>query len=394
MRKISNIWISPAEAVLYIALILAVIGLVNVFSASFVVALHLFQDSYFFLKRQVGSLGLAVIVMVITASVRYTMYQKLAPYLLIITIITLLGVLFNGVDANGARRWLNLGVKFQPSEIAKIAAILVTAGYLGPRVDRKQRVTLLSMPLFMVLIMGGLVLKQPDMGTAVVIVAPCLLLYMLIGISRQEKVGLCVLGSISILLAVYLSAYRAERIWAWLDPWAYQQSNGYQAVQSLLAIGSGGIWGNGLGMGSSKFHYLPEAHTDFAFALFSQEAGFFGALLILIMFLSLGWYGVKITISAQDGFGTIVAGGITILIVGQALINIAMVSGLLPVTGIPLPFVSYGGTSLVINMAAIGILISVGRSAGAGNKSKKAEQPEAKRKLRLVKKTGPDKKKA
>ena len=332
--------------------------------------------------------------MVITASVRYTMYQKLAPYLLIITIITLLGVLFNGVDANGARRWLNLGVKFQPSEIAKIAAILVTAGYLGPRVDRKQRVTLLSMPLFMVLIMGGLVLKQPDMGTAVVIVAPCLLLYMLIGISRQEKVGLCVLGSISILLAVYLSAYRAERIWAWLDPWAYQQSNGYQAVQSLLAIGSGGIWGNALGMGSSKFHYLPEAHTDFAFALFSQEAGFFGALLILIMFLSLGWYGVKITISAQDGFGTIVAGGITILIVGQALINIAMVSGLLPVTGIPLPFVSYGGTSLVINMAAIGILISVGRSAGAGNKSKKAEQPEAKRKLRLVKKTGPDKKKA
>lgn len=394
MRKISSIWISPAEAVLYIALILSVIGLVNVFSASFVVALQLFQDSYFFLKRQVGSLGLAVITMVVTASVRYTRYQKIAPYLLIITIITLLGVLFNGVDANGARRWLNLGVKFQPSEIAKIAAILVTAGYLGPRVDRKQSVTLFSTPLFMVVLMGMLVLKQPDMGTAVVIVAPCLLMYMLVGISRQEKIGLCVVGSIATLLAVYLSAYRAERIWAWLDPWAYQQSNGYQTVQSLLAIGSGGIWGKGLGMGSSKFHYLPEAHTDFAFALFSQEAGFFGALLILIMFLSLGWYGVKITIAAQDGFGTILAGGITILIVGQALINIAMVSGLLPVTGIPLPFVSYGGTSLVINMAAIGILISVGRSTGVGNKPKKSQQTEPKRKLKLVKKPGAEKKKA
>ena len=363
VRSFPKLWVSPAEAVFFIAGILFLIGTVNIFSASFVLGGQLFKDGYFFITRHLISFAIGFVVMVAAAAIDY---RRLQGGWLLLAIITTIGLLLAvhvaGVDANGARRWLSLaGFKFQPSEIAKLTAIMTTAAYLGARLDRGRKITLSSLPLGVTLVMGVLVLKQPDMGTAAVIVGLSLVLYVLAGIPRQERYYLGMSAAAMIVYLVYAASYRAERIWAWLDPWAYQQTTGYQTVQSLLAIGSGGLFGSGLGMGASKFNYLPEAHTDFAFAVLCQEMGFVGVMLVLLLLGALAWYGIQIASRAADGYGFMLAAGITALVVGQAVGNIAMVSGVIPVTGVPLPFISFGGTSLIVNCAAIGLLISVGR---------------------------------
>ncbi|MDR3592462.1 MAG: putative peptidoglycan glycosyltransferase FtsW [Negativicutes bacterium] len=365
MRKIPVPWSSPGEAVVYIVLILVALGIVNIFSASFVMAGQLLQDSYFFLKRHLIALLLGFIGLIAVARGDYRRLPRLLPGIIIVVFVMLVAVHLGGVDANGAKRWLKIGFTFQPSEIAKLTAIIMAAAYLGPRIDRGRPVSLFSWPVAFTGLMGVLVLKQPDMGTAVVIMAACLVLYLPCGIPRREAYGMLFGVVAGTVYLVYAAAYRAERILAWLDPWAYQQTSGYQAVQALLAIGSGSVFGTGLGKGASKFHYLPEAHTDFAFAVLCQEMGFIGAALVLCLFAALAWHGIKIALQASDGFGMILAVGATFLIVGQAVGNIAMVTGLLPVTGIPLPFISFGGTSLVVNLVAVGLLISVARRSTA-----------------------------
>lgn len=363
LRNFPRLWVSPAEAVFFIAGVLFLIGTINVFSASFVLGGQLFHDGYFFLTRHLLSFAVGFVVLLGTALIDY---RKIHRGWLLLGILAVIGLLvavhFAGVDANGARRWLNLGgLKFQPSELAKLTAIMITAAYLGAQIDRGRPITLYSWPLAITLVMGVLILKQPDMGTAAVVVGLSLVLYILAGIPKQELYSLGLAGAGMTVYLVYAAAYRAERIWAWLDPWAYQQTSGYQTVQSLLAIGSGGLFGSGLGMGASKFHYLPEAHTDFAFAVLCQEMGFMGAVLVLVLLGALAWYGVQIASRAADGYGFLLATGVTTLVVGQAVGNIAMVSGVFPVTGVPLPFISFGGTSLIVNCAAVGLLISVGR---------------------------------
>ncbi len=364
MRRVPVPWASPGEAVFYIVLMLFAIGTINVFSASFVLAGQLLNDSYFFLKRHMMAFLIGMIGLAVAARFDYRRLVKFLPLIVLAVLAMLVAVHFGGIDANGARRWLKLGVKFQPSEFAKIAAILMTAAYIGPRLEKGRPVTVFSWPVIVTGIMGFLVLRQPDMGTAVVIVGLCLVLYLPSGIPKRQVYGLMFCGAMGTVYLVYAAAYRAERILAWLDPWSYEQTSGYQTVQALMAIGSGSLFGTGLGMGASKFHYLPEAHTDFAFAVLCQEMGFAGAFLVLFLFALLAWYGIKITLQARDGFGMIVAAGATFLVVGQAVGNIAMVSGMLPVTGVPLPFISFGGTSLVVNLLAIGLLISVGRLGG------------------------------
>ncbi len=366
MRRVPVPWASPGEAVFYIVLMLFAIGTINVFSASFVLSGQLLNDSYFFLKRHVIAFLVGMIGLVVAARLNYRRLMKYLPLIVLAMLALLVAVHFGGIDANGARRWLKLGVKFQPSEFAKLAAILMAAAYIGPRLDKGRPVTVFSWPVIVTGLMGFLVLRQPDMGTAVVIVGLCLILYLPSGIPKRQVYGLMFCGAMGTVYLVYAAAYRAERILAWLDPWSYAQTSGYQTVQALLAIGSGSLFGTGLGMGASKFHYLPEAHTDFAFAVLCQEMGFAGAFLVLLLFALLAWYGIKITLQARDGFGMMVAAGATFLVVGQAVGNIAMVSGLLPVTGIPLPFISFGGTSLVVNLLATGLLISVGRLGGKG----------------------------
>lgn len=385
----SKLWVSSTEAVLTIMLLLFIIGTVNIFSASFVLAGQLLNDSYFFLKRHLISFAIGFIAMLIVIRIDYRKIKHLVLPLTILTIALLIAVKFIGVEANGARRWLNIGFQFQPSELAKLMALILAAAYLGPKIDRNRKVTLLSIPIWLIGLVGFLVLRQPDMGTASIIVGLGIILYIIAGLPRTQLYSLCGLSALGAIYLTYAAAYRAERISAWLNPWDFQDSTGYQTVQSLLAIGSGGFFGSGLGMGASKFYYLPEAHTDFAFAVLCQEMGFAGALVVLVLLGGLACYGGQIARQAPDGFGKILALGATILVAGQGLANIAMVSGMLPVIGVPLPFISFGGTSLIINMISIGLLINIGRK-GAKGLPPQVQRPakpsaEARRKLRLVK---------
>ena len=215
-----------------------------------------------------------------------------------------------------------------------------------------------------------LVEMEPDMGTAMMIAGVPLFMLICSNMKKSTKVKL--LGSIPVGIALLceLQPYRLQRIKALLDPWADVQNTGYQIVQSLQAIGSGGLFGMGIGMGVSKYHYLPEAHTDFAFSVWCQEMGFVGALFVLLMFALLAYYGVRISISAKEPLGQMLAFGSTMLIVGQAIINLLMISGCLPVVGVPLPFISYGGTSLFVSMFLVGVLFSVGQRNPSWSKNR------------------------
>jgi cell division protein FtsW len=198
---------------------------------------------------------IGMVCLAVTVRLDYRRLVRFLPLLAAAVLAMLVAVHFGGIDANGARRWLKLGVKFQPSEFAKLAAILMTAAYIGPLVEKGRRVTIFSWPVIVTGVMGFLVLKQPDMGTAVVIVGLSLILYLPSGIPKRQVYGLMFCAAMGTVYLVYAASYRAERIMAWLDPWSYEQTSGYQTVQALLAIGSGSFWGTGLGMGASKFHY-------------------------------------------------------------------------------------------------------------------------------------------
>lgn len=366
-----RIWASPLEGLGFVTILLFLVGTVNVFSASFVLGSQLLGDSLYFLKRHFAATAIGLAGMAFIISKGYNWFLKRISICAIVTIGLLIAVLFFGIEANGARRWLSLGriTTFQPSELAKLVAVLLASAYIGPRLDRRS-VSLFSYPLLVTGAMAALVTIQPDMGTGMIIGAMCLVPYLVAGIPNREKILLTVCGSAGLLWLTFRAAYRAERILAWFNPEGYSQTSGYQPLQSLLAIGSGGLKGTGLGMGASKFYYLPEAHTDFAFAIWAQETGFVGAVLVLLLIGAMACYGIRIALESSDGRGRILAIGIVFMIVGQAVGNIAMVLSLLPVTGVPMPFFSYGGTALFVNIWAMGLLFSVAvESARRGKKT-------------------------
>ena len=371
-----RIWANPLEGLGFVTILLFLTGAINVFSASFVLGSQLFGDSMYFLKRHfaaalIGSLG-----MVVVLKLGYRWVLNYLPLWTLLTLGLLIAVPFFGVEVNGARRWLVLGrfISFQPSELAKLTAILLASAYLGPRLDKKP-ITLFSHPLLVTSALFGLVAIQPDMGTAMIVFAMCLIPYLVSGSPVREWLMLGVGGSVGTGVLISQYAYRIERVWAWLDPEQYSQTSGYQPLQSLLAIGSGGIKGTGLGMGSSKFYYLPEAHTDFAFAVWAQETGFIGSLAVLFLFGSMTYYGMSIALKSTNGKGRVLSIGVLFLITGQAVGNIAMVLGLLPVTGVPMPFFSYGGSALIVNLWAMGLLFSV--AVESGWRRKKAAKQDA-----------------
>ena len=367
-----RIWASPLEGLAFVTIVLFLLGSINVFSSSFVMGSQLLGDNLYFLKRHLiaAAIGFAGMALVIRQG--YGWFLKQISPISIITVLSLVAVYFFGVEANGARRWLSFGglTTFQPSEMAKLVALLAATSYIGGRLDRRT-VSLISFPLLIAGAMAALVMIQPDMGTAVLIMGMCLLPYLVAGIPRREFIVLGVVGSVATAYLVYRAAYRFERILAWVNPEGYAQTSGYQPLQALLAIGSGGIRGTGLGMGASKFYYLPEAHTDFAFAVWAQETGFVGSTIVLLLLGAMVVYGVRIAMEANDGRGRILAIGMLFMIVGQAIGNIAMVVSLLPVTGVPMPFFSYGGSALMVNLWAMGFLFSV--SVESARRKKKTE---------------------
>ncbi len=383
-----RIWASPLEGLAFVTILLFLVGTINVFSASFVLGSQLLGDSLYFLKRHFAAAAIGVAGMSLIIKLGYPWFLKRLSAWILLTMALLIAVIFFGVEANGARRWLAIGeiTTVQPSEAAKLVGILAAAAYIGPRLDRRS-VSLFSYPILVTCAMAALVTIQPDMGTGMIIFGMCLLPYLVAGIPLREKILLTVFTSGGVVLLIYRAAYRAERILAWFNPEGYSQTSGYQPLQSLLAIGSGGVKGTGLGMGASKFYYLPEAHTDFAFAIWAQETGFIGAVLVLLLIGAMTCYGVRIALESADGRGRILAIGIVFMIVGQAIGNIAMVLSLLPVTGVPMPFFSYGGSALFVNIWAMGFLFSVAvESARRGKKPGEVPQQNVSRrpKLRLA----------
>lgn len=357
-------WLNDMEAIVIIMILLVIIGTINIFSASFVTAEMTFKNPYFFLTRHLISIVIGLAAFFIATNFDYHRLRAAVPFLMAFTLVALVVVLITGVSVNGAKRWIGIGsMQFQPSEIAKIVGIVMSASFLGAKIDADRIITPFNRTLLIVLIMAALVEVEPDMGTAVLVAGIPILMYVVAGMNVRW-IGYC--GIAVALVAAFMitiQPYRMERLKSWYDPWSQSQGVGYQTVQSLSAIGSGGLWGMGLGKGVSKYSYLPEAHTDFAFAVFSQENGLIAVLVVFVLYMTLAIYCANIARRAHDGFGKMMACGIMLLTVGQAAANMAMIIGLLPVVGVPLPFISYGGTSLILNMASIGVLINIGRYA-------------------------------
>ena len=356
-------WNNDTEAVIGIVLVLLVLGSINVFSSSFILAEADYGTPYFFLKKHAI---FAVVGLIIFCGIAFFMdYHKIRswmPFILGFTILALLAVLVIGPAVNGAKRWLPLGpIQMQPAEIAKLVSIMITSAYLAQCVNRNENATLFNPQMALIVPLFVLTELEPDMGTACIILGVPLFMMLVVGLKKEHIQMLAGLILVGVPLMVILQPYRLQRVMVTWDPWSDAQNIGYQTVQSLSAIGSGEVWGMGLGVGVSKYDYLPEAHTDFAFAIFCQENGFVGALFVFLLYAALIVYGARIANKAVDAYGQVLAMGILLLITGQAIANLLMVSGTFPVVGVPLPFISYGGTSLLVSLTAMAILVNIGK---------------------------------
>ena len=359
-------WQNDMEAVLGIMAVLIILGMVNVLSSSFVIAETRFDDPYFFLKRHIISLIVGIVVCIICARVDYHVWRRYMPGVYLLTAVALVLVFIIGPEVNGARRWLPLPLmQVQPAEGAKIVAIMMMAASMAARKYGGRDVRLveaLNPQTFFILILAALVFKEPDMGTAAVILGVPIVLFLVTAkLSKAQFFGTLAVLVAAAAAFIMEQPYRIERMKMVWDPWQDAQNVGYQTVQSLSTVGSGKLFGMGLGVGLSKYDYLPEGHTDFAFAIFCQENGYLGALAVFLLYTALLVYGVRIANKASDTYGQLLSFGIVVLIVGQGICNMLMVGGAFPVVGVPLPFISYGGSSLIFTMLAIGILINVGR---------------------------------
>ncbi len=366
MQKHFFIWDNPRDAVIWITLMLLAIGCINVFSASFVEATDMFGDGYFYLKRYVIFSILGFMVMLGISKVDYHIW--LQPHFLgfvyILVLALLVAVEFIGVTTKGAQRWLYIGpISLQPSELAKLAMIMVCAGELGRRMKKHIPATIYNYPgirsISLAIPFAGLVYIQPDMGTAAIIMALPVFMYIIAGMSMLTFFGIAITAVMGVVVMIFDEPYRINRIVAWFDPWRDPTDTGYQIVQSIISIGSGGIHGLPWGQGTGKFFYLPESHTDFAFAIYCQEWGFIGALFLILLFIILGMVLIRVANVCHDEEGFMLVSGVSLLVVGQAFANMLMVCGVLPVIGVPLSFISYGGTSMVVSLTALGLVLSV-----------------------------------
>ncbi len=385
------------EAVFGVMLVLLVLGTVNVFSSSFVDAELRYDDAYFFLRRHLISMTVGIVAFFLGARLDYHRWRSWMPWVLTLTFLALAAVFVVGPEVNGARRWLPLPVmQVQPAEGAKVVAIMLAAAAMAAQARHKARVSPLNLQYACIVLMAVLVEKEPDMGTACVIAGVPIILYLVAArLSLRNVLILAGVLAVGVTFFVMAQPYRLERVRVLWDPWQDAQNIGYQTVQSLSTIGSGEFLGMGLGVGVSKYDYLPEAHTDFAFAIFCQENGYLGALFVVILYTALAVYGVRIAQKASDLYGQLLAFGIVVLIVGQAAVNMLMVGGVFPVVGVPLPFISYGGTSLIVTMFSVGILVSIGRIGEVARRDRErarekqqAEAEKPRRSLRLVRGQG------
>ena len=343
-------------------------SVVMVYSASALVALERFQQPYLFVTKQVMMAVLGVAMMSIVMRIDYRTYksQRLIWAMFAVVVTLLVAVLFSR-EVNGTRRWFALGgFGIQPSELAKIVVILFTAMTLERRMHRVNEITYALLPIGIITgVLVGLILLEPDFGTAVTILAVVGLMVFCAGLSYRYLFGSVLLALPALYVILMSAQYRRDRLLAFLNPWADPLGNGFQIIQSLIAVGTGGLHGKGLMSGVQKLFYLPEPHTDFIYAVISEELGLVGATVVLACFCMIAWRGMRAAMRAPDAFGAFLALGLTAMIAVQAFVNISVVLGLMPTKGIPLPLVSAGGSSLLINLLAIGVLLNVSQHATA-----------------------------
>jgi cell division protein FtsW len=355
--------VSTKTAILALVGMLCLVGLVMVLSASAYTSEQYYGSAWTIFERQVLWMALGAVAMFATARLGYEHWRRFRLVLLGGTFALLLAVLVPGlgVSAGGSSRWIGVGLlRVQPSEVMKLALAVFAADLLTRRADRTHETRAVVVPMLVVLAAAAvLVLEQPDMGTAMVLVCITFTLLYAGGVALRSVVkALGATAALGIVVGV-AQPYRRDRLLSFINPFAHASGSGYQVVQSLVGLGSGHLFGLGLGGGREKWGLLPNAHTDFIFSVIGEETGLIGSLFVLALFVTLAWFGMRAASRAPDRFGGLLAVAVTAWITSQAVINIGAVVGVLPVTGIPLPFVSFGGSSLVITMAAAGILVNV-----------------------------------
>lgn len=358
-----------SDKVLFIStLLLVCASIVMVYSASAVLALDKYRQPYLFLVKQSmwAALGLAVLGIVMRFDYRNYKQPTFIWTALIVVGVGLVAVLFSS-PINNARRWFGLGgMGVQPSELAKLAAIFFMAAILERRMNRINEVTYSLTPIAIVVgLLFVLILLEPDFGTAMSLLTIAVVMVFAAGISYQYLVGSVLCALPVVYLVLMSAAYRRRRLLAFLDPWNDPLGDGFQIIQSLIAVGTGGIFGRGLMAGVQKLFYLPAPHTDFIYSVIAEELGLIGATAVLLCFCLIVWRGLRVSLLAPDPFGAFLALGLTTMIAVQALVNISVVLGMMPTKGIPLPFISAGGSSLVINLLGMGILLNVSQHASS-----------------------------
>ncbi|MCM3706145.1 MULTISPECIES: stage V sporulation protein E [Cytobacillus] len=358
---------TPDFILMIVTLTLLAVGLTMVYSASAVWADYKFDDSFFFAKRQLLFAGVGIIAMFFIMNVDYWTWRTWAKVLIIICFVLLLLVLVPGVGnvRNGSRSWIGVGAfSIQPSEFMKLAMIVFMAKFLS---EKQKLITSfrkgLVPSLGLVFLAFGLIMLQPDLGTGTVMVGTCVVMIFIAGARISHFVWFALAGLAGFVALVLSAPYRIKRITSFLDPWEDPLGSGFQIIQSLYAIGPGGLFGLGLGQSRQKFFYLPEPQTDFIFAILAEELGFIGGSFVILLFALLLWRGIRIALGAPDLYGSFLAVGIIAMVAIQVMINIGVVTGLMPVTGITLPFLSYGGSSLTLMLMAIGVLLNISRYA-------------------------------
>jgi cell division protein FtsW len=358
-----------SNVLVLVTLALTAFGLVMVYSATSARAVDGGNGRPMeYLLRQALFAGLGLVALLLAARTPYAFWRKIAPSFLVVSLVLLAGVLLVGQSVNGARRWVPLGpFAFQPSELAKLALAVWVAAWLARKRRRPESLTELGKPLGLVAGLACiLILVEPDLGTAVSVVVMLAGILVVAGLPSGLLVRAFALVAAAGALAIWLEPYRRTRFFAFLDPWHDPQGAGFQIVQAMIGLGSGGWLGVGIGHGVVKVFDLPEAHTDMIFATVGEELGLVGTAAVICAYAAFAWAGFRIALACKDPFGKLLAAGLTVLICGQAAINLAAVLAIAPLTGITLPFVSYGGSSLIAALGAVGILLNIGSADAVG----------------------------
>lgn len=349
-----------------ITVILVCIGVVMIYSASSIYAWEMYKDSFFFLKRHLSFIVIGTVFTILVMGIDYKRLRKWARPLLLISIFLLLLVLIPGIgrEVAGARRWFRFKfISFQPSELTNLAIIIYVADFISRKGNTFRTFWRGFLPIMFVLgLVTLLILMQPDLGTALALGAVVFIILFVAGVRISYLLSIFLVSLPLLYILIFSVPYRKVRIMAFLNPWLDPKGSGFQIIQSQIALGSGGIFGVGLGQSRQKLFYLPAAHTDFIFSIIGEELGLLGAIAVIILFMIFIQQGFKIIKNAQDRFGYFLSLGLVLMISLKAVINIGVSCGVFPTKGLPLPFISYGGSSFIFDMISIGLLLNIART--------------------------------